>query len=378
MNELIASLIRPSARLSPDAVERLAGLQDWGAFCALVGKTGCAPLIHDRLRDHMQNVPRDVSDWLKASHDRTIERNRQLLDELNAVTRLLSAREIPALVLKGPVLAFLGTGLQTRSFSDLDLLVRPDGLMGASAALRSRGFVELRSAHPFHRVFVKMAAPLSTVVELHFDLIDRERRYTPQLSGVWDGAVTIDLPGCTVSTPSITDHLLLTLMQLPHHWWSLRLLVDIVHVATRWTTTIEWGPFMTKARAWGMRALAGSTLHAAASLLHLALPAAVVRFAEPETYVHRLQWHLVREALSEQLRLDPPRLGHAASCLVLDQPGLAPGLVVGTVFRHSLSCTGRRFWNGLATVPSLLAILSRTAIIGHRNVSLMGRGRSVE
>jgi hypothetical protein len=288
-------------------------------------------------------------------------------------------------VLKGPVLAFLGTGLQTRSFNDLDLLVQPDDLAGASAVLRSRGFAELQSRHPCHRVFVKTAPPPAAVVELHFDLIDEERRYVPDLPGVWDRAVPIDLPGLTVSTASITDHLLLTIMQLPHHRWSLRLLVDIAHVAARWTTTIEWGPFTERARAWGMRALAGSTLQAAASLLNLVLPAAAARFAEPDTYVQRLQWRIVRQALSEQLRLDLPRLGPAASRLILDQPSMALALVVRTVFRPNspggwttLSCIGRRLRTGASTVPSLLAILSGTAFAGHQSVSLMGRGRSVE
>jgi hypothetical protein len=287
--------------------------------------------------------------------------------------------------LKGPVLAFLGTGLQTRSFNDLDLLVRPGDLAGASAVLRSRGFAELQSHHPCHRVFVKTAPPPAAVVEVHFDLIDEERRYVPDLSGVWNRAVPIDLPGLIVSTASITDHLLLTIMQLPHHWWSLRLLVDIAHVATRWTTTIEWGPFTERARVWGMRALAGSTLQAAASLLGLVLPPAAARFAEPDTFVHRLQWRIVRQALSEQLLHDQPRLGPAASRLILDQPNMALALVVRTVLRpsspggwHTLSCIGRRLRTGAASLPSLLAILSGTISPGHRGVSLVGRGRSVE
>ncbi len=376
MNELIANLLRPSAGLSPETVERLAGVREWGTFCALAGKTGCAALIHERLRDHAQRLPADVRGWLQVHHDRTVENNRRLLDELSTVTARFTARSIAGLVLKGPVLALWGTGLETRPFHDLDLLVRSEDLAGASDALRSTGFAEVRSGNPYHRVFVRMTPPPPVIVELHFDIIDGEHRYVPELSGVWNRAVTVDLLGCRVSTPSITDHLLLTVMQLPHHLWTLRLLVDIAHVTSRWESAIDWAGFAERAQAWRMRALAGSTIHAAASLFRLTLPPAAARLTEPKTYVQRVQWHLVQEALCEQFRSSPPQLGRAASWLIFDQPGTALALVVDTLLRtgvrggwKDLSSIGRRLGAGAASAPALFAILSGTARSSRRGTS---------
>lgn len=376
MNELIATLLRPAAELTPEAVERLAGVRDWNIFCALVDKTGCAALIHARLGEYAQHLPVDVRDRLQAHHDRTIENNRRLLDELRSVTARLSSRGIGALVLKGPILALWGTGLDTRPFHDLDLLVRREDLAGTSGALRSAGFAEVQSGNPYHRVFVRMTPAPPVIVEVHFDIVDGERRYVPELSGVWDRAVTVDLPGFAVSAPGVADHLLLTVMQLPHHLWSLRLLVDIAYVATRWESVIDWPGFAERARAWRMRALTGSTIHAAASLFHLTLPPGAARLVEPKTYVQRVQWHLVLEALSEQLRPSSPRLGQAASWLIFDDPGTALALVVETLARtgsqggwKDLSSIGRRLGVGAASAPALMAILSGTTLAGLRRIS---------
>lgn len=369
MNDVIASLIRPGASLSPDTVMSLARVHDWGEFCGLVTKTGCAALIHERLLNHVGNayVPQEVWDWLQEQHDLTAKSNSRLLDELARVTEVLSAVGIPTLVLKGPVLAFLGTGLQVRSFQDLDLLVRPHDLLSASAALSSLGFVELRKGnHDYHRLFVRALAHSAIVIEVHFDLNDRGRGCVPDLPGVWDRAVSIDIPGCRVRTPSVTDHLLLTIMQLPHHHWAPRLLVDIGHVVARWRETIEWTEFIRRARAWGMRVLAGSTLHAAESLMHVALPPIVERFAEPEDYIQRLQWRLVLAAMTEQLRLAPPRLSRAAPFLVTDRPSLIFALVIrralgqrerGALQKFSANVPYLR--TGATTLATLLAVFSR-------------------
>jgi hypothetical protein len=383
VTDVIAELIRPAASGSSDPGVDLARVRDWEAFCALVSRTECAALIHERLRYRARNVPPEVMEWLQEQHDRTAQSNNRLLDELGRVTTLLSAREIPALVLKGPVLAFLGTGLAVRPFHDLDLLIRPHDLLSASAALSSLGFMDLRSRHhDYHRVFVKMVAHSPTLIELHFDLIDRERRYLPDIPSIWDRAVSIEILGRTMCTPCVTDHLLLTIMQLPHHHWSPRLLGDIGHVTTRWRDAIDWTEFVGRARAWGMRVLAGATLHAAASLLHVALPPVVTEFAKPGDYIQRLQWRLVQEALSEQLRLKPPRLSLVTPFMVADRPSAMFALMIRRTLgpkdrpdRRGFSAIVHRLWAGAVSVPPVLSILARTVRAANERESASRTGK---
>jgi hypothetical protein len=375
MIEVVTALVRPSFVLSADTVEQLASLPDWGGFCAIVANAGCAALVYERLRNREQAIPTDVSAWLQVQHAYTRESNRRLVDELHRVISALEAREIQTLVLKGPVLALLGTGLAVRPFRDLDLLVRPEDLVRAIDTLRPLGFAELRHRHSYHRILVRQTASSTAVIEIHFDLVDVERGYTPAMPGVWNRAVTFDLPGCTVSAPSITDHLLLTIMQLPHHHWNPRLLIDVAHLAARWRSAIDWEAVVEHARAWRMRVLTGATLRAMSSLFQFALPPAAARIAEPISHLERIQWDLVKRALTEQLRLDPPTIGGAASYLVLDRPAtmlaLAPRMVLGPHVRGrwtNFTQIGRRLRAGAARVPALLAIISKTAFSRHQRV----------
>jgi len=386
VTDVIAELIRPTASVSSDQGAELASVRDWEAFCARVSRTECAALIHERLLNRARNVPPEVMRWLDEQHNRTAQNNNRLLGELGRVITLFSAQEIPALVLKGPVLAFLGTGLAVRPFHDLDLLIRPHDLQRASAALTSLGFNDLHSRrHDYHRVFVKMVAHSTTVIEVHFDLIDRERKYHPDIPSVWGRAVRVDILGRTMCTPSITDHLLLTIMQLPHHHWPTRLLVDVGHVVTRWRNTIEWTEFIGRARAWGMRVLAGATLHAAASLLHLALPPDVTEFAEPGDYIQRLQWRLVQEALSEQLRLEPPRLSLVTPFLVADRPSVMFGLLIRRTLGPTDRADGRgfsaivhRLLTGAVILPPVLSVLAGMGRAANERESAGRVGRSIE
>jgi hypothetical protein len=304
---------------------------------------------------------------LRQHDEATAASNGRMLTELWALTSRLAADRVPALVLKGPVLALWGIGLQARVFHDLDLLVRPADMARAGAALKSTGFVELQTGnHDYHRVYAKTAARPAIVLELHFGMVDRERRYVPDLEGLWDRAVCVSILDHPCHTVSVTDHLLLAILQLPHHHWDLRLAVDIGHVVARHTATIDWDGFMERARAWGMRVLAGSTLGAAAAMWNLALPDRVAQFAEPETSVQKVQWHLVREALSEQLGLDGARLGRTAQFLILDRPSEAFAAAIARSLMQrdgtkSLSGIARRLRTGIAGVPALLAALSGTA-----------------
>ncbi len=324
MKDLITMLVRPSPPLPEEITARLASVSNWGTFCALAAKTECAPLIYERLSECAHAVPQEVLDRLRRCHQATAAANMRLLDELWAVDGLLATRGIRALTLKGPVLASLGAGLRIRMFHDLDLLVRPDDFGRAAEALRLAQYTELQTgAHDYHRIFAKLSAPAPPIVELHFGLIDRPCRYVPDLEGIWRRAKGIDILDRQLQTADVTDHLLLTIMQLPHHHWSPRLLVDVGHLAVRQAHAIDWAEIRPRARAWGMRVLAASVLHAAASLLRFTLPPKFASCAKPENYVQRVQWRLVRDALSARLGLGAPSLGRAPRFLILDQPGAA-------------------------------------------------------
>jgi hypothetical protein len=209
------------------------------------------------------------------------------------------------------------------------------------------------------------------VVEVHYDLVDRGRAYIPDLPGIWDRAVDARISGYTFRTPSPTDHLLLTIMQLPHHIWSPKLLIDIGYLVSRRRDVIEWNHLMQRAREWGLHALAASALHTLNTMLDVSLPYQVKTSVRPAGYLRRAQWLIVRETVLEQFGKRPGhRFSRIAPFMVLDQLGNIASVVGPQMLlaKDMPPCPGtpiravRRVAAGLSCLPSLVKVLVESAI----------------
>ena len=374
MQDLLVELSDPTVdRVSSRTIAELTRDGNWAALCTRVSFAGLAPLAYERLRPHAHALPADVLEWLRREHQTTVEHNCLLLDELHRIGAHLDAGGVPSLVLKGPVLAHLTTGLYTRGFHDLDILVHRSNLKDADRLLRSLGFDEIRNPapHDYHTIYGRKISTGVVLVEVHFDILDRGRGYVPDIEGIWSRAIETNISGYVVHAPALTDHLLLTMMQLPHHAWETRLLVDIRQLVCRWTRGIEWDQLMVRARAWGMWALVASTLYSVSATFHFALPELVREHAKPANYFQRIQWNLVKEMVSGQLyvRLEFP-LSRITPFLVSDRPetilsllrtrtvpagdpAVAAGLGTRWVERVKL---------GTSSLPSLLRVLVKSGI----------------
>jgi hypothetical protein len=321
VRQLFLELVRPSPAHSQSTRERLcAHGEDWNAVCDLAHQFGLVTLIYERCRSLAISPPPHVCEWMEIQHMQIASTNTILLDELNTIISALSARGIPALVLKGPVLAHLSTGLLVRPFHDLDLLIKPRDTKEAAATLQIQGYWKVDSVrNHYHDIFVKPGQNTARVVEMHFDLADRGRSYTPDVAGLWDRSMCLNLRGHATRTLSLSDHLLVAMIQLPHHHWHLRLLAEMGAMVDRWQEVIDWDALIERANEWGMRALAGSALHVVGSLFRVALPERITGFAQPENYFRRVQWQLVQHAVLDQIAVSRPKTGQLASLLLLDR-----------------------------------------------------------
>ena len=378
MRETLLRLLAPStAPLDSQVAARLAHQGEWGAFCTILSRCGLAALAYQRLVDAGAVVPDDVAAWLRAQHEHTIRRNLWLLQELHVVTSQFLRQGIPTLVLKGPALGHIGVGALVRPCHDLDVLVRRCDLTPAADTLRALGFVELQGVpHRFHKVFARMrpAPESSTMVELHFDLADGGRPYAPDAAGVWTRSVSIEIHGHVFRSAELTDHLLLTIMQLPHHYFNPRLLLDIAHIVHAHGAAINWEQFILRANAWEMRVLAGSALFNAAALLQVPLPPEARGFAKPEGYVHRVQWRIARHAILDHLSpFAGGKVTDIAPCLVVDHLRIAGFMIRQKVMGRSGQhrrwdqvpvAAFRRFMTGLSSLPSLMSVAAEATING--------------
>lgn len=374
--EILLRLLAPSTpSWDSETCTGFASTTDWGGICAVLNRCGLGALAYQRWVNNGAAIPKHVAMWLRAQHDHTLQRNLFLFQDLDAVTTNLLRQGIPVLALKGLILGHIGTGAFVRPSNDLDVLVQRDNFLHAAEILRTLGFVEIRrTPHRFHQVFVRMypAQRPATVLELHFDLADHGRPYTPDTVGVWTRSADIEVHGHVVRCPELTDHLLLTIMQLPHHHFNPRLLFDIAYIVHDHCSAINWKQFIQRAEAWNIRALTGSALYCAASLLKVRFPESMGEFPRPEGYVRRIQWGIAEQAILDHLT---PRgdwtMARLAPFLIVDHLSNIWPLVQQGILRwserevqgdHPVAAGARRVMTGLSHLPTLMSVVARATI----------------
>ena len=362
--------MQPSGRgLAPQTCARL--LREAERFCRHPEQPGLAPLVYRRWPAHEANLPPRLYERLHGASRLTLENNSLLLGKLEEICSRFSHDRIPVMVIKGPALADLTAGLLVRPFHDLDLLVHRHDLGEAERALRSLGYSEIHTGvgHDYHRIFAHPGARGAVMVELHFGLGDAQRGVEPDVPGIWHRSGVVDLARCAVRAPGVTDHFLLTALQLPHHGWGLRLFVDLGLLASRWQAAIDWEELLGRARAWRMWALTASALYALDSMFDVAVPDVVRQAVRPEGYLRRAQWHLVMEAVAARLAGETDaRACRLARLLVVDRPDGIGALLARRIvaphdprIRHRpLAGTARRIAEGAWNLPALARVLVKS------------------
>jgi hypothetical protein len=337
---------------------------DWLGFCSWLHWSGLAPLAFEKLQEYALLLPADVADWLRTQYHWTVARNLYLCKELRMIVSQFSGAGIAYLVFKGPALAHLSYGLGSRVFYDLDILVRREDLDAATNVLSAFGYRLRRDDHhPFHRQYLKSDVGIPRVVELHFGVGDLFRPYSSRIDGIWDRSVVMEMGGYAMSVPSITDHLLLVMMQLPHHHWSPRLLADISRVVYRWKNSVDWPGFVLRTREWEMAALVGSTLSAIWSVLGVLPVKDLTDLSRPKGYFRRAQWNIVERAVVEQLSSRYSEVSRLASYVVVDRLVDVPCRFAQRVLRPPPGCAGPAVHIGARRIISMATALPEIGLI---------------
>jgi hypothetical protein len=142
-NRLACLLCRPA--LSENVLEAARSIAgsgvDWDAFFAFVEKEGVFPLIARHAAAMADIVPVPTRASLLAHTAKLRERSEAMAAELTALLAAFESRGIPAVPVKGPVLAQRIWGDYRLSHSlDLDVLVRREDAPRATEVLLGRGY----------------------------------------------------------------------------------------------------------------------------------------------------------------------------------------------------------------------------------------------
>jgi hypothetical protein len=185
-----------------------------------------------------------------------------------ALGALLDAGVVPV-ALKGlDLLHRAYESFDERTLDDVDLLIRPDRLSAAVAALEARGWeapAEPERTHyvrSSHHLPMRSPGPVTVDFEIHWNLA-QEMRYRIDEHGLHTRAVPLEIGGLRVLR--LDDHDLVAHLLLHHftHYFDRRLKWAIDLAAVSRHPRFDWAVVVDRIRSWGATAAAG------ASLLHL-------------------------------------------------------------------------------------------------------------
>jgi signal peptidase I len=230
---------------------------DWTYLVRSARRHGVMPLLYQSLRTTCpETVPQAIMDQLQGHFHTNALRNHFLTQELLRLLNLFKAHGIPALTLKGPVLAASVYGnLALRQFCDLDILVQEQDFSSARALLLSQGYhspgkltraqetASLQVRH--HAKFVRDDGRV--LVELHWRIV--ERRFSFALDRLWERLEPVSLAGATVSNLPPEDLLLYLCAhgsKPAHHWGRLGWVCDVSELI-RTHPGLDWERVITQA-----------------------------------------------------------------------------------------------------------------------------------
>lgn len=291
---------------------------DWVAVIKLANTGLVTPQLACALHE-APDLPDDVRIFLADIRGRNRERNQRLLAQLTEAVGALNRAGIEPTLLKGAALWADGAELKPhdRLLTDLDLLVRPEEVERAVAALALQGFGVLarHEGDAVHAV-AELGRPQDVgTIDLH------QRAPGPpgmaQIEDLAGRCRTVAWNGVHARAPAAEVTVFLTILHDQFHdgdYWrggfDLRHLHDIARLSRR---GVDWSEFETLCGSGLVRNAAGEELLAAARLMRARVPRRLV-----DGRVVRLQ-HDRRMA---QFRWPRLRLPLVLVGLVLEAPNL--------------------------------------------------------
>lgn len=275
---------------------------NWDYLCETASRHGVMPLLYQSLNTTCpEAVPETILSQLRDDFHANAQRNLFLTGELLKLLKLFEANDIPAIPLKGPILAASTYGnLALRQCGDLDILVQKQDVLRVKDLLVSQGYepwsfsnaqeiahLESETEHMFVRSDKKVS------VDLHWELMRRYASFPLYFDHLWKYQEHVTLAGTSVSNLSVEDLLLfLCAHGTKHCWESLGWICDIAEMV-RAHQKLNWIKLTQQAHMLGSERMLFLGLLLANDCLGIALPAEIKK---------RIQTDLAVRSLADQVQ----------------------------------------------------------------------------
>ena len=238
---------------------------DWERFFALarIGEVEPAVMTNllDRFREMLPSTAM-IAALERRRETKALSLSRTLV--LFELVKLLKSRSVDVMVLKGPVTALYAFGHPAlRTFSDLDLFIKPEHLRIIEDLLKERGYKPLFSDEK-RAGLISQGHALEysdgrVKIELHCSLFPKHLRFNLTEGEVWHDLTEITFDGAPLPAPSKAMTFLLACGHAAkHEWSSVRLIADAAQLLDALTISeaAEVLRLAKEARAVGLVALA--------------------------------------------------------------------------------------------------------------------------
>jgi len=260
--------------------------RDWAAATARAEAEELAPALAEALRVRgWRDVPAKSRLRLERSFTRAIARHVLMTRDLGLVLDALAGAGIEAMPLKGAVLAeTLYPHPATRTFTDLDVLVRPDALRQTDDVLRSLGWRRTEGEHSwdFDVAFdgeTTYDSPGRATVDVHWRLLNAARYpWNRRATGdAWHRAQPVSVAGRTSLTLAPADLIvyLAAHLAVQHAGVGLRWHLDLARLVDR--GGFEWPEIVGRAHEWGMARATAFALRCVEATSGLEIPGRAMR-----------------------------------------------------------------------------------------------------
>ena len=294
-------LLTACSQISPEEkAERIrAHLQkpiNWKALCHLADHHGVRPLLYQSLDAIETDVPREELRVLQRLHQTNVHKTLFLSRELIRIVEHLSAQGLEILPYKGLALAEAVYGdIALRQAGDIDLLIRPQDFARVRDAVADLGYTAQTSLPAAQeRAYLKSGYECAfdgtagrNLLEVQWALQPRFYAVDFDMEGLFRRAVTIDVAGHSMKTPSSEDlFIVLALHAAKHVWGRLVWLCDLERIMS--APTLDWNWIGPQARRLGIVRILRVTMMLARDMLGAVIPVAAERNLPSDSAEHVL------------------------------------------------------------------------------------------
>lgn len=225
---------------------------DWNRVLRTARQHGVMPLVYRALAESAAAMPTTELGTLRAAYHANARRNLAATGELLRVLAALEAERIPAIPLKGPVLAVtLYGGIAWRQFADLDIVVPRRCIDGAAARLTEMGYV-LSSSEETSISATGTTQDGRLTIDLQWALGEARHRFPMTPERLWEELESVEIGGSLVHHPRPGHHIVLLCSHPAKHCWSrLGWVADVAAFMRAHGDRLDWQAVLQAAKRTG-------------------------------------------------------------------------------------------------------------------------------